>query len=121
MSVKPPYTTKIGYTRKEFGTIFQMYSQNVYSGLFKDFSFSDVNGKYFISFREEAEKIPLITIEKRRLGPNKVLFVATSPGPRHQLVEIARSEKLDCFVRQLETKIEGFRVSRTTFNVRALR
>lgn len=103
---KPPFNAKIGYTRKEFGDIFQLYSQNVYSGLFKDFCFSDVNGKYFISFREEAGATPLITIEKRKLGPDRVLFVATSPASKGELKEIARSEKLDSFIRQLKGKIE---------------
>jgi hypothetical protein len=121
MSVKPPYISKIGYSRKEFGAIFQLYSQNVYNGLFKDFSFSDINGKYYISFREEAGKIPLITIEKRRLGADKALFIATSPGPHHQLVEIARSEKLLSFIRQLKGKIESFCEGRTTSNVKSLR
>ena len=121
MSVKPPNQGRIGYTRKEFGAIFQVYSQNVYTGLFKDFSFLDVNGKYFISFREEAGKIPLITIEKRRLGPDRALFVATSPGLRHQLVEIARSEKIDSFIEQLKEKIESFRAARSSQNVKSLR
>ena len=121
MSVKPPFNSKIGYTRKEFGAIFQLYSQNVYSGLFKDFSFTEIDGKYFISFREEANQIPLITIEKRRLGPDKSLFIATSPGPRHQLVEIARSEKIEAFVNQLETKIESLRQNAPHSNIKSLR
>lgn len=100
---------KIGYTRREFGAIFQIYSQNVYTGLFKDFSFTEVNGRYFISFREEAGKTPLITIEKRKLGPDRSLFVATSPGPRNMLIEIARSEKIDAFIRQVRVKIEVFK------------
>ncbi len=109
MSVKPPYNSKIGYTRKEFGSIFQIYSQNVYTGLFKDFSFIDINGKYFISFREEAGKTPLVTIEKRRLGPDRVLFVATTPAAKNQILEIARSEKLESFIAQLKGKIEILR------------
>lgn len=113
MSVKPPYQPKIGYSRKEFGAIFQIYSRNVYTGLFRDFSFSELNGRYFISFREEAGKTPLVTIEKRRLGPERSLFVATSPGPKDQLIEIARSEKLEAFIRQLQKKIEAFRAGRS--------
>ncbi len=96
---------RIGYTRAEFSAIFQIYSRNVYTGLFRDFSFSDLQGRYFISFREEAGKTPLITIEKRRLGPDRVLFVATMPGPRGQLVEGARSEKIDHFVVQINDLI----------------
>ena len=124
MSVKPPYQAKIGYTHKEFGTIFQLYSQNVYSGLFKDFSFSEINGRYYISFREEAGKIPLITIEKRRLGPDRVLFIATAPGPKNQqIVEIARSEKLESFVMQVKGKIETLRAARglSGDNVKSMR
>jgi len=112
MSSKPPYTQKIGYTRREFSAIFQIYSQNVYSGLFRDFSFSEHEGRYFISFREEAGKTPLVTIEKKRLGPDRALFVATSPGPRKQLIEIARSEKIESFVTQLKMKIEAMRRGR---------
>lgn len=123
MSVKPPYQAKIGYTRKEFGTIFQLYSQNVYSGLFKDFSFSEINGRYYISFREEAGKTPLITIEKRRLGPDRALFLATAPGSKsQQVIEIARSEKLESFVTQVKSKIETLRASRSLSgdNVRSM-
>lgn len=117
MPEKPPtYKDKIGYTRKEFGAIFQLYSQNVYHGMFKDFSFLDVNGRYYISFREEAGKTPLITIEKRKLGPDRVLFVATSPagGKKGELMEIARSEKLDAFIRQLRGKIEILRSAKSS-------
>lgn len=102
-------SSKIGYTRHEFGAIFQIYSQNVYSGLFKDFSFAEINGRYFISFREEAGKTPLITVEKRKLGHNRALFVATSLGAGNKIIEIARSEKIDAFVRQLIIKIEVFK------------
>ncbi len=97
---------KIGYTRKEFGAIFQIYSQNVYNGLFRDFSFTQTNSRYYISFREEAGKIPLVTIEKRRLGGDRVLFMATTLGANNTLIEIARSEKIDHFVQQLKGKIE---------------
>lgn len=122
MSAKPPYSQKIGYSRKEFGAIFQIYSQNVYNGFFRDFSFSEINGRYFISFREEAGKTPLITIEKRRLGPDRALFVATMPGPKKALIEIARSEKIDPFTRQLKEKIEALRTGRnvTGDNVKSI-
>lgn len=99
----------VGYTRREFGEIFQVYSQNVYAGLFKDFSFTEHQGRYYISFREEAGKTPLVTVEKRRLGPDRYLFVATTPGPRGILVEIARSEKIGNFVQALKDKIEDMR------------
>ena len=108
MSIKPPFDVKIGYTRKEFGAIFQLYSQNVYSGLFKDFSFTEIKGKYFISFREEAGATPLVTIEKRKISADRVLFVATAPAGA-RLKEIARSEKIDSFIRQLKGKIEILR------------
>jgi hypothetical protein len=101
----------IGYTCHEFGQIFQIYSQNVYSGLFRDFSFAQIGGQYFISFREEAGKTPLITVEKRRLGPNRALFVATAPGPKGQPVEIARSEKIDIFVQKVKDEIATLRAS----------
>lgn len=120
MSAKQPPVGRIGYTRHEFGAIFQVYSQNVYTGLFKDFSFLDINGRYFISFREEAGRTPLVTIEKRRLGPDRVLFVATSPASENNLVEIARSEKIDSFIRQLKTKIEALKTSRRAGNVKAI-
>lgn len=109
MSVKSP---KIGYTRREFSAIFQIYSQNVYEGLFRDFSFTEVSGHYFISFREEAGQVPLITVEKRRLGPDRALFVATSPGPKGTLIEIARSEKIEAFVRTLKGKIKNLRTGK---------
>lgn len=104
---KPAYA--IGYTRREFGAIFQVYSQNVYAGLFRDFSFTEANGRYYISFREEAGKTPLITVEKRRLGPERALFVATTPGPRGAPSEIVRSEKIDAFVEALREKIDLMR------------
>lgn len=100
---------KIGYTRYEFGKIFQIYSQNVYSGLFRDFSFSDIGGRYYISFKEEAGKTPLITIEKRRVGPDRNLFVATTPGPKGEPVEIVRSEKIDLFAERVKEQINALR------------
>ncbi len=114
MTTTPSYPSKIGYTRKEFGSIFQLYSQNVYKGLFKDFSFLENKGKYYISFREEAGKTPLITIEKRRLGQDTVLFIATTPAPKNQVIETARSEKLESFIRQLGGKIDILRSANKT-------
>ncbi len=111
--------TKIGYTRYEFGQIFQIYSQNVYSGLFRDFSFTEIQGRYCISFRTEAGQTPLITVEKRRIGQDRNLFVATTPGA-HGPVEIVRSEKIDAFVRRLKDEIDSMResiVGRRTFKV----
>lgn len=114
MVKKTDNTQKIGYTRKEFSAVFQIYSQYVYTGLFKDFSFADSGGKYYISFREEAGKTPLITIEKQKLGPDRSLFLATTPGPKNTITEIARSEKIDSFVRQVRQKIETLSIDRTT-------
>ncbi len=102
-------SAKIGYTRYEFGKIFQVYSQNVYSGLFRDFSFAEIGGQYFISFKEDAGKTPLITVEKRRIGPERSLFVATVPGPKGEPVEIVRSEKIDAFTERLRSEIEALR------------
>ena len=102
------FAGKVGYTRYEFGRIFQIYSQNVYSGLFRDFSFTEIGNQYFISFRTEANQTPLITIEKRRLGPDKSLFIATTPGLQGP-VEIVRSEKIDLFAERLKAKIDDLR------------
>lgn len=102
---------RVGYTRSEFSAIFRVYSEYVFYGLFKDFAFTPAEGRYFISFREEAGKTPLVTVEKRRLGPDRALFVATTPaedGPR----EIARSEKINSFVEQLRAKIAGMHTAR---------
>lgn len=99
-------THPVGYTLREFNAIFQIYSQNVYSGLFRDFGFGEWQGRYFISFCEESGKMPLITIEKRRLGPDRALFVASMPGAKGKLTEVARSEKIDSFVRQIRHKLE---------------
>ncbi len=103
---------KVGYTRYEFGQIFQVYSRNVYTGLFKDFSFTESAGHYFISFREEAGKIPLITVQKRRLGPDRALFIATTPGNGGTLHEIVRSEKIDIFVQKLREEVDKLRESK---------
>lgn len=108
---------KIGYSRYEFGKIFQIYSQNVYSGLFRDFSFSEIGGRYYISFREEAGKTPLITIEKRRLGPDKSLFVATTTGLKGQPVEIVRSEKIDIFAERVKDEINNLRTEHKTLKI----
>ena len=105
---------KIGYSRYEFGKIFQIYSQNVYSGLFRDFAFTESGGRYFISFKEEAGKTPLITVEKRRLGPDKSLFVATTTGPKGEPVEIVRSEKIELFVERVKDEINALRESGAT-------
>ena len=112
MALKTSASTKIGYTRREFGAIFQVYSQHVYTGLFRDFSFVEYDGRYFISFCEEAGKIPLITVEKRRLGPDRALFVATTPGPKGVLREVVRSEKIDAFVTALRDEISRLETGR---------
>lgn len=101
-------TAAQGYTRHEFNSIFQVYSSNVYTGLFKDFSFGEVRGRYLMAFREEAGKTPLLTIEKRVLGPERVLFLAVNPDGR----EVARSEKIDSFVRQMKLFIEQILIER---------
>ena len=116
MSIKPPYKEKIGYTRREFNAIFQIYSQNVYSGLFKDFSFNDLNGRYFISFREEAGQTPLITIEKRKLSADRVLFIATTPTGKETPQIIARSEKIESFIQQVKGRIAILTSSRNHSN-----
>lgn len=113
MNVKPFAGAKVGYSRREFNAIFQIYSRNVYTGLFRDFSFAEHQGRYFISFREEAGKMPLITVEKRGLGPDRALFVATTPGQRGQIMEIARSEKIDNFVQQLSDKVDALKENRS--------
>lgn len=115
------FTPKIGYTRYEFRMIFQIYSQNVYSGLFRDFGFTEHQGRYFISFKEEAGKTPLITVEKRRLGPDRSLFVATTPGPSGQPLEIVRSEKIEVFAQKLKEEIDEIRESGRSSNKRPLR
>lgn len=107
-----PYREKIGYSRAEFNAIFQIYSQNVYAGFFRDFSFTEHQGRFYISFCEEAGKVPLVTIEKKQLSAQRHLFVATSPGHRGALVEIARSEKLESFIRQLRRKIEALKTGK---------
>ena len=107
------FAPKIGYTRHEFSLIFQVYSRNVYTGLFRDFSFTEHAGHYFISFREEAGAIPLITVQKRRLGPDRSLFIATTPGAHGQPREIVRSEKIDAFVQRLHEEVDGFRDAKT--------
>lgn len=113
MTSRPVSAGKIGYNRREFNAIFQLYSRHVYTGLFRDFSFTDYGGRYFISFSEEAGKAPLITVEKRRLGPERVLFVATTQGTKGRFLELARSEKLENFTAQLAGKIEGILLART--------
>jgi len=120
MHLKTPQNAKIGYTRREFNAIFGIYSQNVYTGLFRDFSFTEGAGRYYLSFREEAGNVPLVTVEKRRLGPDKALFVATTPGPRGGIVEIARSESIDAFVRDLKEKVEKMRLSRRLGSLAAI-
>lgn len=107
-------TPKIGYTRYEFSLIFQVYSRNVYTGLFRDFSFTEYQGHYLISFREEAGAVPLITVQKRKLGPDRSLFIATTPGALGQPVEIVRSEKIDAFALRLNEEVDKMRVSRAS-------
>ena len=106
--LQKPTAAGQGYTRHEFNSIFQVYSQHVYDGLFKDFSFGEVNGRYLMAFREQAGKTPLLTIEKRVLGPDRVLFMARDDEAR----EVARSEKLDSFTRQLRLFIEKVKIER---------
>ncbi len=108
--------SKIGYTRREFNQIFQIYSRHVYTGLFRDFSFSEINGCYFISFKEDAGQTPLITVEKRKLGPDRSLFVATTRGPKGRIIEIARSEKIKSFVDKLHGHVDVILKTKTEGN-----
>ena len=96
---------KIGYTRREFQQIFQIYANGVFEGLFKDFSFSDTKDRYFISFSADAGQNPLITIEKKRISADKSLFIATTPAPKGALRQVARSEKIGHFVEQLRQAV----------------
>ena len=112
MSDQSTHSGKIGYTRYEFNRIFSIYSRNVYTGLFRDFTLSEMDGRYFISFREDAAQVPLVTIEKKRLGPDRSLFVATTPAPAGKLSTIARSEKIDAFIEQLGKAVDHFRSER---------
>lgn len=114
MESRTSATPKIGYTRYEFSLIFQVYSRNVYTNFFRDFSFTEHNGHYFISFREEAGAVPLITVQKRKLGPDRSLFVATTPGAHGQPVEIVRSEKIESFVQRLNEEVEILRARKAS-------
>ncbi len=96
---------KIGYTRREFQQIFQVYAHGVFEGLFKDFSFSEGKDRFFISFRAEAGQKPLITIEKQKIIADKTLFIATTPAPKGTIRQIARSEKIESFILQLRQAI----------------
>ncbi|MGB1077777.1 MAG: DUF2794 domain-containing protein [Bdellovibrionales bacterium] len=96
---------KIGYTRREFQQIFQVYANGVFEGLFKDFSFSDTKDRYFISFSADAGQNPLITIEKQKISADKALFIATTPAPKGTLRQVARSEKIGHFIEQLKQAI----------------
>jgi hypothetical protein len=107
-------TPKVGYTRYEFSLIFQVYSRNVYTGLFRDFSFTEHQGHYYISFREEAGAIPLITVQKRKLGPDRSLYIATTPGTNGQPLEIVRSEKIEAFIHRLNEEVEKLLKMRTS-------
>ncbi len=111
MADKNP-TSRVGYTRREFQSIFQIYSANVYRGVFRDFLFTECNGRYYLSFREDAGLPPLITVEKRPLGPEKALFVATTLNGQGTLKEVARSEKLDNFIAQLKSAIDALALNK---------
>jgi hypothetical protein len=102
---------KIGFTRYEFNRIFTVYSRHVYTGLFRDFTFCELGGRYYISFHEDSRQMPLVTVEKRRLGPDRVLFIATTPGPSGTLTPLARSEKIDSFIAQLNEAVDRLKPS----------
>ena len=106
MSAKLPPGEQIGYSKNEFRAILMVYSHYVFQGLFKDFSFSNHHGRYFVAFLEEAGRVPLVTIEKQYPAPDQVLFVATMPGMRGRLIEIAKSETIGPFIQQLTNSIE---------------
>lgn len=96
---------KIGYTRREFQQIFQVYANGVYQGLFRDFCFSDAKDRYFISFCADAGIKPLVTVEKKKLSSDRCLFIATTPAPNDTVRQIARSEKIGHFVTQLRDAV----------------
>lgn len=97
---------RTGYTSREFGSLFQIYSANVYTGLFRTFSLTEKPGSYQMAFHEEAGKPPLVAIEKRAIGPDRALFVALTPTQKGLMAEVARSEKLENFIIQVKSFIE---------------
>ena len=111
MDVPSASHARIGYSRYEFRLIFQVYSQNVYAGLFRNFCITEYKNSYLISFQEEAGKTPLITVEKRRLGPDRNLFVATTPSLDGPPREIVRSEKITLFAERLRDEINALRAN----------
>lgn len=100
------FIEKAGYKRFEFTKILSIYSKWNAKGLFKDLRFTDGGAFFYISFCEHAHAQPLITIHKEIPSAKRDLFIATTPGVRGAVIEIARSEKLDSFLTSLDTKIE---------------
>lgn len=114
MTVKTS-SARIGYTSREFGSLFQIYSANVYTGLFRTFSLTEKPGAYQMAFHEEAGKPALLAIEKRSLGPDRALYVALTPTAKGAQAEVARSEKLDSFILQVKSFIEKAKMEKTGF------
>ena len=111
MTVKTS-SARTGYTSREFGSLFQIYSANVYTGLFRSFSFTEKPGAYQMAFHEEAGKPALLAIEKRALGPDRALFVALTPTQKGAFAEVARSEKLENFVEQVKSFIDKVKMEK---------
>ena len=105
MSIKTSCSTKTGYKTNEFRAIIGVYQQNVPDGFFRDYSMTDAEEGLLISFHRDSRQPPLITVEKRRLGPDKALFVASMTGVRGEVVEVERSEKIDNFIEKLRHRI----------------
>jgi hypothetical protein len=112
MTVKSS-SARTGYTSREFGSLFQIYSANVYTGLFRTFSFTEKPGAYQMAFHEEAGKPALLAIEKRSLGTDRALFVALTPAAKGQMIEVARPERLENFLIQVKAFIEKAKIEKS--------
>ncbi len=104
--------TKIGFTRFQFSEIVGIYSRGVPEGLFRDLSFTHIGSSYHLSFMEKAGQTPRLNVEKRPLGPDRSLFIASVPGPTGNPVDIVRSEKFELFIQRLKDEVALMRERR---------
>ena len=109
MSIKTSRKPKIGYTTGEFKALIAVYLQNVPDGFLRDYSLTDTKNAFLLSFHRDSRQPPVITVEKRLLGPDNALFVASVTGAKGQVVEVERSGDIGHFVQKLQNRIQILR------------
>ena len=96
---------KVFFSKSELQIILQIYSKQVSSGIFRDYSIDHSKQKAIFSFFRSTFDKPLFQIEKKNNVKSKLLF-DFSITYKHKIIETSVS--LSQILKKLEKKLEIF-------------